>query len=96
MFKAINHDIKVSWVFTLLALAVVLSIIVLSLIEGDFSFSRVTLFYGLPFSLLAIFFSRTAERKDLDQTNQKAIQSSFYVAMIITIISLIWLLFTAI
>lgn len=92
MFKDINRDIKVSWVFTIITYLVVIGIILTDILQGEIGFSVAMLYYGFPLSLLAIFFSRTAVRIQINEVNHQAIQRSFYLALLITIISLVWLL----
>ncbi len=95
MFKNINHDIKVSWVFTLITYMVVFGIIAVDIMNGITSLSINMLFYGFPLALLSIFFSRTAVRIQIDETNHKAIQKSFYLSLLVTGLSLVWLIISA-
>ncbi len=90
--KNLNRDILVSVIFTFIAYLVVGGIVISGLI-GDFgSVTERMLFYGFPFSLLAIFFSRTAVRVEIDEQNATAIQRSFLGALALSVLSLIILI----
>ncbi len=94
MFKDINRDIKVSWIFTILSYLVLIGIILRDVIIAHGGMSAYMLFYGLPFCLLSVFFSRTAVRIQIDEKNTRAIQASFYLALTATGLSFLWLLIT--
>ena len=92
MFKNINHDIKVSWVFTMITYLVVIGIIIADFYRGADGFSINMLYYGFPLSLLSIFFSRTATRVKIDESNHRAIQRSFYLSLGVSGFSFLWLI----
>ncbi len=94
MFKDINQDIKVSWVFTAISYIVVVGILIRDIVISIDGMSAFMLFYGFPIGLLSIFFSRTAVRIQIDEKNTRSIQASFYLALTITGIALLWLVIT--
>ncbi len=95
-FKHLNRDIKVSVVFTILTYIILVIIGVYGFRTDTATFFRVLVLYGFPISLLAIFFSRTAIRVELDEANQRAIDLSFKLAIAASAISLIALIITSI
>ena len=82
----LNRDIKVSVLFTFASFIIMLAMGIHGAIGGGDAMFTNMLYYGIPFAVLAILFSRTAERKNLDAPNQTAITWSFKFAVTLTLI----------
>lgn len=90
--KSINRDIFVSLIFTVLTLFLVIGLAIHGLMNGSEAMYTNMLYYGAPFSVLAIVFSRTADRVDIDEKNRIAISWSFKFAIMLFMVSLLLLI----